>query len=321
MQWESDRHRAKSLAIARLSASYFGGPCLPYFPPMFSESDSSSVHVDLDEAWPRDVLAGAGYVDCRNWGPKLRFSATRRGIAEFQSFTQPSQARFTLFGSGDYHHLSALWLRKFDEPFTLISFDNHPDWDVRPPHWCCGTWINRALELPNVRRAVVWGCGNFELNWPTRLFANHRALRSHRLKVWPWKERLNASAQTHWETMTPTDWREKFSAFAEGLDGERVYVTVDLDCLRAEESVTNWENGLFTGEEVAWALKKISEHGKIIGGDVCGAHSPPSYARWKQRIESTLDHPKQPPVDPAEARRRNLQTLGVIWTALRAAGG
>ena len=116
--------------------------------------------------------------------------------------------------------------------------------------------------------------------------------------------------------MTPANWRQKFTEFAEGFAGERFYVTVDLDCLRSEESITNWENGLFSTDDVAWALQKLAEHGAIIGGDVCGAHSPPRYARWKQRIESTLDHPKQRPIDDAEAKRRNLQSLGVIWKAL-----
>ena len=46
-----------------------------------------------------------------------------------------------------------------------------------------------ALELANVKQADVWGCGNFELAMPARLFANHRALRANRLRVHPWAER------------------------------------------------------------------------------------------------------------------------------------
>jgi len=279
-------------------------------------SDPACVHFDLDGAWPKDAVPDADYVDCRKWGPPLRFSATRSGIADFYSAIEKHNARFTLFGSGDYHHLSALWLRKYTEPLTLISFDNHPDWDIRPPHWCCGTWINRALELPQVRRAVVWGCGNFELNRPNSFFANHRALRAGRLQVWPWTERLKPATQARWRGMTAQDWRTQFSQFAEGLRGESVYVTVDFDCLRTEDAVTNWENGLFTAEDVCWALGEISSHGKVIGGDACGAYSEPSYARWKQRIESTLDHPKLPPIDVEEAQRQNMRSLNTIWQAL-----
>ncbi len=285
-----------------------------------SDTDASSVHIDLDGAWPKDALPGAAYLDGREWGPHLRFSATRSGIRDFYEFTRPQSARFTLYGSGDFHHLSALWVRQFEAPFTLISFDNHPDWDVRPPFWCCGTWINRALELPQVKRAVVWGCGNFELNWPNSLFANHRALRAGRLAVWPWTERLNAKARLRWAGLTREDWRAKFADFVEKLRGERVYITVDLDCLCPEDATTNWENGLFTADDVAWALGQIGGQAEIVGGDVCGAKSTAKYARLKQRIESHLDHPKMPAVDEGEARRRNLRTLAIVWEALTGAG-
>ena len=45
-----------------------------------------------------------------------------------------------------------VWMRQFKEKFLLLSFDNHPDWDIRSPKWSCGAWINRALEMPNGAR-------------------------------------------------------------------------------------------------------------------------------------------------------------------------
>ncbi|HYR57848.1 MAG TPA: hypothetical protein VEO95_04435, partial [Chthoniobacteraceae bacterium] len=231
-------------------------------------SARQQAHLDLDGAWPRETLPRAGYVDCRQWGPALRYSATRRGIEDFYAFASSRAAAFRLLGSGDFHHLSALWLRAIGEPFTLVSFDNHPDWDVRPPRWCCGTWLNRALELPRLRRAIVWGCGNFELNFPGRLFANHRALRAGRLEVHPWTERLKPDSQRRWPRMHAENWRELFADFADGLAGEKIYVTVDLDCLRAGEAATNWESGLFSADEIAWALRQIWANAEVIGGDL-----------------------------------------------------
>ncbi len=274
------------------------------------------LHLDLDGAWPRDVLGPGTSLDCREWGPRLRYSATRRGIEDFFAELGQREERFTLVGSGDYHHLSALWLRRIAEPFTLVSFDNHPDWDVRPPKWCCGTWISRALELPMLRRAVVWGCGNFELNRPASFFANHRALRAGRLAVWPWSERLKPATRARWPGMTRENWREKFSAFAKQLSGEKFYVTVDLDCLRGEEAATNWEPGLFSAEDVAWAIRELTARGEIIGGDLCGAFSPPRYARFRQRIEGTLDRPRLAAIDPEAASALNLRALRTIWPAL-----
>ena len=130
-------------------------------------------------------------------------------------------------------YLTALWLRRVREPVTVVSFDNHPDWDMRPPRWACGGWVNRALELPNVQRVAVWGCGNFELAWPARLFANHAAIRTGRLTVHAWAERQSAATQRRFACVTRANWREYFAAFAQALAGRALYVTLDLDCLDA----------------------------------------------------------------------------------------
>ena len=274
-----------------------------------------SVHFDLDGGWPPDATPPGTHVDCRAWGPRLRYSTSARELEAFYEFVRDRMAAFTLFGSGDFHHLSAVWLRRIAEPFTLVSFDNHPDWDIRPPRWGCGTWINRALELPTLQSVAIWGCGNFELNWPGYLYVSRRPLREKRLAVWPWTERLRASGRRRWPGMTRADWRGQFSAFARGLSGKNAYVTVDLDCLEEEEAATNWEQGMFTAEDVRWALGELSAHGRIVGGDMCGAFSEQRYARWMQQLSAKFDHPKKL-VGHEEAARINARAFGIIWTAL-----
>ena len=97
------------------------------------------------------------------------------------------------------------------EPFTLVSFDNHPDWDIRPPKWCCGSWMNRALDLPSVERIAVWGCGNFECwGWP-RVWGNHRDVRSGRLAVHPWADERPAADRARPGSITRETWREMFT--------------------------------------------------------------------------------------------------------------
>ena len=273
------------------------------------------VHFDLDGGWSPDSTPPGTHVDCRAWGPRLRYSTGAREVETFYKFARDRMAAFTLIGSGDFHHLSALWIRRIAEPFTLVSFDNHPDWDIRPPRWCCGTWINRALELSMVESAAIWGCGNFELNWPGYFYVNRRALREKRLAAWPWKERLKSSGRRRWDGITRADWRGRFSAFARGLSGKKVYVTVDLDCLEEGEAVTNWEHGMFTAEEVRWAIGELSANVAIIGGDLCGAYSEQRYAGWMQRLSARMDHPKKT-VGIEEARQVNARAFKVIWTAL-----
>ena len=49
-------------------------------------------------------------------GTGLRFSAPPDMIENFYANAQPHLAAFTLFGSGDFHHLAALWMRRIREP-------------------------------------------------------------------------------------------------------------------------------------------------------------------------------------------------------------
>ena len=198
----------------------------------------------------------------------------------------------------------------------MVSFDNHPDWDVRPPRWCCGSWVNRALELPHVEQVSVWGCGNFECWWPGQLFGNRRAERRGRLEVHPWADNRHANDRGRRGAILQSDWREKFCAFAQGLAGKRVYLTIDMDGLRGEDAVTNWENGRFTREDVAWAIGQLRAHAEVVAGDLCGAYSTPAYARRKQRFASEMDHPKLALTDPAERARINLATFARLWPVL-----
>lgn len=223
---------------------------------------------------------------------------------------------FLLYGSGDFHYLSALWLRRLTDPFVLVSFDNHPDWDIRPPKWACGGWINRALALEQLQHAAIWGCGNFECWWPHNVFANRRAERAGRLEVHPWADERPLKDRHRPGAILRENWRSAFEQFATKCAGANVYVTIDLDCLRANEAMTNWESGRFTAGDLEWALTKLRDQSRIVGGDICGAYSEPKYARWKQKFASNWDHPKLDPSGAEQVRSINFPTLERLWPAL-----
>ena len=273
-------------------------------------------HLNLDDAWRNEPL-GLPVVDARKWGPELRFSAPPHLISEFYRECETHLASsFLLYGSGDFHHLTALRLRRVAGPIVVVSFDNHPDWDVRPPKWGCGGWVNRALELPYVKHVAVWGCGNFECWWPHQLFGNRRAERAGVLDVHPWADKRPAKDRQRQGAILRGNWRDHFDQFVKELGGGSVYVTIDLDCLRAEEAATNWESGQFNVVDLEWALSRLVGSSRIIGGDICGAFSPPAYARWKQRFAAEFDHPKVqlPAVDQID--RINSAALAKLWPAL-----
>lgn len=274
-----------------------------------------ALHLDLDGAWSGNVVVPQT-LDATDWGPKLRFSAPRRLIEEFFDEVESKLAPFLLYGSGDFHHLTALWLRNVQESVVLVSFDNHPDWDVRPPKWACGAWVNRALELSHVEKISVWGCGNFECWWPRQIFGNRGAEQSGRLEVHPWADNRAPADRNRRGAILRTNWHDRFEEFLRAINACRVYVTIDLDCLIADEAVTNWENGRFTNADIGWAINRLREKCRIVAGDVCGGFSQPCYARWKQRFASEMDHPKMATPSVAQTREINFNTLGKIWPLL-----
>jgi arginase family enzyme len=277
---------------------------------------ANAIHLDLDNAWPASSLP-LETLDATSWGPRLRFSAPARLIEEFYGEQEARVPPFVVYGSGDFHHLSALWARRLADPFVLVSFDNHPDWDIRPPRWGCGGWVNRALELPHVKKVSVWGCGNFECWWPRQLFGNRRAEREGRLEVYPWADDRPVADQNRRGAILRSNWREHFTRFVADLGGSNVYVTIDLDCLQAEDAVTNWESGRFTLDDVVWALAQLrGSKTRIVAGDICGAFSPPHYARAKQRFAAEMDHPKLPPTDFKAAQEINVRAFRALWPAL-----
>jgi arginase family enzyme len=277
---------------------------------------SRALHLNLDDAW-RDEPFGLPVIDARPWGPRLRFSAPSRLIEQFYREHEANLAgRFLLYGSGDFHHLTALRPRHVPEPIVLVSFDNHPDWAVGPAKWACGGWVNRALELPHVRRVSVWGCGNFECWWPHQIFGNRRAEREGILEVHPWADDRPMKDRKRRGAILRENWREHFERFVTSLDGTAAYVTIDLDCLCAEQAVTNWESGRFSLNDLDWALKKLCESSQIVGGDICGAYSTPEYARFKQRFAAEFDHPKIRLPNDDNIRAINLAALENLWPLL-----
>jgi arginase family enzyme len=286
------------------------------------------VHINLDDAWDPARLPDPTIrtLDARPLGPHLRYMAPEkiihRSIDTIAEGLHPHD-RVLLYGSGDFHYLAAWFLRRAisltqAKEVTLISFDNHPDWDIRPPRWACGGWINRALEFPEVTHASVWGCGNFELAFPSRLFRNRKALSSGKLNVHAWAERQSPSVARMFNCMTRDNWRERFAKFAGTLTDKPIYITLDLDALSADTAITNWENGLFTPDDIAWAFSQLPRM-NIIGTDICGAYSPQSYARRLQRAAARFDHPRltEPVLD--EARKTNHRTLEQLWPTIASA--
>jgi arginase family enzyme len=282
-----------------------------------SQAMSNTVWLAFDDAWDFEgspSFTVPARVDALAVGPSLRFITNKRGVESFYAKFSRHFRPFILSGSGDFHHLTAIYVRQVKEPFTILSFDNHPDWDVRPPHWSCGAWVNRALENPLVQQAAVWGCGSFECGLPWRLLGNRSACCSNRLWVAPWRsEGRNYPCWLH--PISASDWRVAFAQFVETIRNP-IYVTVDLDCLGCTDAITNWENGRFALCDLVWAITLLRQKLQIVGGDLCGAFSPARYRSRFQALAGRFDHPRQRIVPEKERRSVNRRALETIWPHL-----
>jgi arginase family enzyme len=282
---------------------------------------SNQVFFRTDHAWdfiPAERRPNFPTVDVSEEAKSLRFITSAPRIDAFAARHAADFRPFTLFGSGDFHHLSAVWTRQFHEPFTLLSFDNHPDWDIRPPGWSCGAWINRALEIPWVDSVAIWGCNGFECNFPWRFLGNRHAAKTNKLLVYPWRQK-RVRYPAYFNPLRSGNWKTQFMDWLDHHHDHKVYVTIDLDCLVPEEALTNWENGRFRCDDLLWALSTLRQKVEIIGGDLCGAWSQPAYKTPFQKLAGWFDHPRSAAPDPEKLTARNIASLARLWPALTGA--
>ena len=132
-------------------------------------------------------------LDLLDLGPKLRLWSTEKTWKRFTerlaARPRPTDARpeILFVGSGDYHHLTPAFLADLKEPISLIHFDNHPDWVRFAPKRHCGSWVNRALKMPAVKRIVTLGPCSDDLHNPQLRGGNLGALKRGQLQLFPWQ--------------------------------------------------------------------------------------------------------------------------------------
>lgn len=253
-------------------------------------------------------------VDLRDLGPALRLWSRRRNIDAARAriaAADDSQPSITFLGSGDFHHLAALLIERVSGPFTVLHFDNHPDWVRLAPRWHCGSWINRVLALPNVQRVVTVGPCSDDLVDPGRKGGNLPALDSGRLALFPWEHessrvrRRIANGPGHtwkdgrilWRNLAERQLEDAVGMALDAIPTESVWVTIDKDVLPEHEALTNWDQGRMPFTVLLAMLQAAAARKRILGADICGEYSPPRHANWLKRIESRLDQPARDMAD------------------------
>ena len=237
----------------------------------------------------------------------------------------------TMIGSGDFHHLAVLLIERVREPFTVIHFDNHPDWVRWAPRWHCGSWVNEALRLVQVEKIITLGPCSDDLVRPQLKGGNLGALASGKLVLLPWQHAPSrvwgavAAGPGHrvedghlvWRNLAEDSSADNIAFILDQIDTNAIWFTIDKDVLPESEALTNWDQGQMPLRKLLDLIAGIGARKRIIGADICGEFSPPALRNPFKRIESFMDRPQRS-ADAARLARNeavNRELLHAIWQA------
>lgn len=122
-------------------------------------------------------LPGCRSIPLLGWQEKIRYGCTLRDLTELEAVLNREHIGLpdaTFLGSGDFHHVSYLLIRRLEStrPFQVLVFDNHPD-NMRYPWGIhCGSWVHHLCRLPFVSRVTVIGITSSDIRW-THLLENY----------------------------------------------------------------------------------------------------------------------------------------------------
>ena len=250
-------------------------------------------------------------IDLRDIGPRVRLWARASTIEEVRRRLDDAaidvESTITLLGSGDFHHIASLLHERIREPFTLVHFDNHPDWVRFAPRWHCGSWMNRTLALPQLARAITLGPCSDDLANPGLKGGNLAALDSGRLVLYPWRHapsrvwRRIASGPGHryekgfvyWRNLCERQLDEAIAEAIGEIPTAAVWISIDKDVLPENEVVTNWDQGQMPLDAVLRFLRAIGAERRVIGADICGEYAPVAHTNPLKRWEARIDQPRR----------------------------
>jgi hypothetical protein len=282
----------------------------------------ADVFVDLATSW---IPAG-------DWAPRIRLACPFWTFQRFQSWLETalsnSDANVTLYGSGDFHHVTLSLLRRIREPFNLLVLDKHPDWMKGIPFLHCGTWLCHALRLKNLVRVFHCG-GEMDFDNAYRWLAPWPELRSGRIVIFPACRRFARGAWAEVAVHPLLIGRPTADILDDALEDYRgelaarpLYVSIDKDVLVAEDAAVNWDSGLLRTDDAATIIDTFlaAARGKLIGADLLGDWSPIRLGHLLNRICNRLDHPS-PDHAPDRAAAINTAANRALLRALGAVAG
>ena len=145
--------------------------------------------------------------------------------------------------SGNYHHLSRLYIDLIKRPFNLIVYDNHTDMQFSAfgNILSCGSWIADVYKTcENIHNIIIIG-------------ANEQYIQDCEFR--------------NDDKIIFTDSIFDVKIAENNLP---IYISVDKDVLSKEEFVSDWDQGKMSVITLIKELKHLIKNFKILGTDICG---------------------------------------------------
>ena len=274
-------------------------------------------------------------VDLRDLAPRLRLWARERSIraARARLREHAREPTLSLLGSGDFHHVAVLLMEQAREPITIVHIDNHPDWVRLAPRWHCGSWVNQALRLPQVRRVITLGVCSDDLVRPDLKGGNLAALAAGRIVLFPWQHapsrvwRRVADGAGHryqkghlaWSNLAEIGVEKALDAIIALIETDAIWISIDKDVLAEREALTNWDQGHMPLAAVKQIIDAVGARFTVAGADICGEFSAAHHSNWFKRWEARMDQPQREISDDLLARNEatNRELLVAIEKAAR----
>ena len=152
------------------------------------------------------------------------------------------KARKYLLDSGNYHHLSRVYLDLIKEPYNLVVYDNHTDMQFSAfgNILSCGSWIADAYEsLDYLKKIIVIG-------------ANSKYIEACEFN----KDERVIFADSINEVSLGNDLP--------------IYISVDKDVISENEFISDWDQGIMPVSTLIKELKCLRDNFRIVGVDICG---------------------------------------------------
>ncbi|MEA3489647.1 MAG: hypothetical protein U9R44_04840 [Candidatus Omnitrophota bacterium] len=279
--------------------------------------DSSIRVLNFDDSVVRQEKLLAVYkaevIELKDIAPEARFWLSgKTGDEITRRVSSFSKSSVTFLGSGDFHHISNILINAVEGPLTVINFDFHPDWNIFPSCLSCGSWVTETLKNNSVVKFVLVGMCSGKASSFSVQAGNYASLEDDRVEIYPWSQcpsvaffrrvprNISVKAENrrfftkiYWNELKGKNLTEFLLDVFKRLPARRVYVSIDKDCLQKRYSLTNWQEGQLSMDDLLLMLKLIKQHLDIVGADISGDYSEIFIKGPIKKIVSRVNHPKE----------------------------